>query len=268
MRYQHRRHQQWYGPHTRVNPGRQYGPHPRQATCSIGVKFCAAELMLPAPREVCASAVRAADPASSRAIARVRVTFRIVSLSRDCQLSPPNSSPNTHAIKYTHAVKYMSRRGGKPGPLTHARRCARRGHPDRHCRQGSHALLKFHGRNPPAFYCYRVHHAWPRVARGWTHGPQRFFLPRCFRLSPNLHHPPLHLHPCTSNPAYLHGYIQRYSPWLSGSRSDTACANGFPGSVAAHWAGSAANRVAVLICPHWKAWIVAARGGVGCLSSQ
>jgi len=195
MRYQHRRHQQWYGPHTRVNPGRQYGPHPRQATCSIGVKFCAAELMLPAPREVCASAVRAADPASSRAIGRVRVTFRIVSLSRDCQLSPPNSSPNTHAIKYTHAVKYMSRRGGKPGPLTHARRCARRGHPDRHCRQGSHALLKFHGRNPPAFYCYRVHHAWPRVARGWTHGPQRFFLPRCFRLSPNLHHPPLHLHP-------------------------------------------------------------------------
>jgi hypothetical protein len=60
---------------------------------------------------------------------------------------------------------------------------------------------------------YRAHHTWPCVARGWTHGPQRFFFtPRCrrFRLSPNLHHPPLHLHPCTSNPAYLHGYIQRY----------------------------------------------------------
>jgi hypothetical protein len=39
-----------------------------------------------------------------------------------------------------------------------------------------------------------------------------FSMPQCrrFRLSPNLHHPPLHLHPCTSNPAYLHRYIQRY----------------------------------------------------------
>jgi hypothetical protein len=75
--YQQRRHQHRYGPQTRVNPGRQYGPHPLQATCSIGVKFCAAVPMLPAPREVCAEAVKAADPASSRAIARVRVTLRI-----------------------------------------------------------------------------------------------------------------------------------------------------------------------------------------------
>jgi hypothetical protein len=95
MRYQQRRHQQRYGPHTRVNPGRQYGPHPRQATCSIGVKFCAAELMLPAPREVCASAVRAADPASNRAIARVRVTLRIV--------LPPEIAGCRHPIRRPHA---------------------------------------------------------------------------------------------------------------------------------------------------------------------
>jgi hypothetical protein len=108
-----------------VNPGRQYGPHPRQATCSIGVKFCAAELMLPAPREVCASAVRAADPASSRASARVRVTLHIVSLSSDCWLSPPNF------VARTHLIKYASRRGGKREPLPQemaraeqAQRCA------------------------------------------------------------------------------------------------------------------------------------------------
>ena len=28
------------------------------------------------------------------------------------------------------------------------------------------------------------------------------------------------------------------------------------------------DRAAVLICPHWEAWIVAARGGVACLSSR
>jgi hypothetical protein len=50
--------------------------------------------------------------------------------------------------------------------------------------------------------------------------------------------------------------------------SACSCANGFPGSVVAHSAGSAANRAAVLICPHWKAWIVNTRGGIACLSSR
>src|SRR5262249_1781411 len=75
--HQQGRHQQRHRPHTRTNPGRQYGPHPRQAACSIGVKFCAAAPTLFAPREVCASAVKTADPAPANAIARVSVTLRI-----------------------------------------------------------------------------------------------------------------------------------------------------------------------------------------------
>jgi hypothetical protein len=75
--HQQGRHQQRHRPHTRTNPGRQYGPHPRQAACSIGVKFCAAAPTLFAPREVCASAVKTADPAKANAIARVSVTLRI-----------------------------------------------------------------------------------------------------------------------------------------------------------------------------------------------
>jgi len=39
--------------------------------------------MLLAPREVCASAVKTADPANSNAIARVSVTLRISFLCRD-----------------------------------------------------------------------------------------------------------------------------------------------------------------------------------------
>src|SRR5262249_17075108 len=80
VRYQQGRHQHRNRPHTRTNPGRQYGPHPRHAAGSIGVKFCAAPAMLLAPREVCASAVKTADPANSNAIARVSVTLRISSL--------------------------------------------------------------------------------------------------------------------------------------------------------------------------------------------
>ena len=75
--HQQGRHQQRHRPHTRTKPGRQYGPHPRQAACSIGVKFCAAAPTLFAPREVCASAVKTADPAKANAIARASVTLRI-----------------------------------------------------------------------------------------------------------------------------------------------------------------------------------------------
>src|SRR6516164_6239605 len=44
--------------------------------------------MLLAPREVCASAVRTADPANSNAIARVSVTLRIRSLLRVVGMCP------------------------------------------------------------------------------------------------------------------------------------------------------------------------------------
>jgi hypothetical protein len=55
-------------------------------------------------------------------------------------------------------------------------------------------------------------HAPSRVARGRRRDLGGFFsTPRCrFRLSPNLHHRPLHLRPCTNKPAYLHEYIKRY----------------------------------------------------------
>src|SRR5919204_4436392 len=43
----------------------------------MGVKFCTAPAMLLAPREVCASAVNAADPANASASARVSVILRI-----------------------------------------------------------------------------------------------------------------------------------------------------------------------------------------------
>src|SRR5262249_55877811 len=63
-------------------------PHPRHAAGSIGVKFCAAPAMLLAPREVCASAVSAADPANSNAIARVSETLRISLLLRFSGMCP------------------------------------------------------------------------------------------------------------------------------------------------------------------------------------
>src|SRR5262245_2003314 len=69
------------------------GPHPRHAAGSIGVKFCAAPTMLLAPREVCASAVSAADPANSNAIARVSVTLRISFLLEFCRDVPHLAVP-------------------------------------------------------------------------------------------------------------------------------------------------------------------------------
>src|SRR5262245_55771215 len=92
--YQHRNR-----PHTRTNPGRQYGPHPRHAAGSIGVKFCAAPAMLLAPREVCASAVSAADPANSNAIARVSETLRISFLLRFAGCDPLGSAESAHFIE-------------------------------------------------------------------------------------------------------------------------------------------------------------------------
>ena len=182
MRYQQRRHQHRYGPQTRVNPGRQYGPHPRQATCSIGVKFCAAELMSLAPREVCAAAVRAADPASSKAIARVRVALCIVSLSSDCLLSPPNSSPARVRLDTCPAGTANRNRSPTGDDGT------RRGHPGRHC--GSVRALR-------------------KLIAAATTGRARMGLP-----------------------------------------------------------AASLDRSAVLICPYWRAWIVAAQGGVACPSSR
>src|SRR5262249_31576190 len=96
VRYQQGRHQHRNRPHTRTNPGRQYGPHPRHAAGSIGVKFCASPAMLLAPREVCASAVSAADPANSNAIARVSVTLRISFLLKVCRMCPPLQCRDAH----------------------------------------------------------------------------------------------------------------------------------------------------------------------------
>src|SRR5262249_52232945 len=81
---------------TRGHPGRQYGPHPRHAAGSIGVKFCAAPAMSLAPREVCASAVSAADPANSNAIARVSETLRISFLLRFAGCAPLGSAETAH----------------------------------------------------------------------------------------------------------------------------------------------------------------------------
>src|SRR6516164_10702752 len=61
-----------------------------------GVKFCAAPAMLLAPREVCASAVSAADPANSNAIARVSVTSRISFLLRFAGCAPLGSAETGH----------------------------------------------------------------------------------------------------------------------------------------------------------------------------
>src|SRR5262249_46619521 len=83
-------------PPTPTNPGRQYGPHPRHASGSIGVKFCAAPAMLLAPREVCASAVSAADPANSNAIARMSETLRISFLPRFAGCAPLGSAETAH----------------------------------------------------------------------------------------------------------------------------------------------------------------------------
>ena len=94
--YQQGRHQHRNRPHTRTNPGRQYGPHPRHAAGSIGVKFCAAPAMLLAPREVCASAVSAANPANSNAIARVSETLRISFHLRFAGCAPLGSAETAH----------------------------------------------------------------------------------------------------------------------------------------------------------------------------
>src|SRR5262245_24188847 len=127
----------------------------------------------------------------------------------------------------------MSRRGGKPGPLTHA------GLPDRHCRQRAHALLKFYGGNPPGFYCAR-----PAPRRAWL-------LSRPARLAAR---------GAGLGPADLNGFFHAAVPPLSAvaelasstatfaSLHEQPCVftriypAGFPVSVAAHSAGSAANR--------------------------
>jgi hypothetical protein len=70
------------GPHHQCRPGGQRAPHrPPQAALWMGVKFCTAPLRVVLPRHVCASAVKAMEPATRMAVATMAVDSLRISSS-------------------------------------------------------------------------------------------------------------------------------------------------------------------------------------------
>jgi hypothetical protein len=94
--HQQGRHQHRQRPHTRVVPGPQNGPQPRQAAGWIGVKFLAAEPTSAAPRHDSACVLKAGALASRIAAAQTMVILTIfdtVYLQVGCTLKKEGQPP-------------------------------------------------------------------------------------------------------------------------------------------------------------------------------